>query len=245
MTTITTADFRTRDGILLRYTRRGSGRHAAVLVAPGIFVHRESDEHRILGERLSQVADVVTLDVRGHGDSGGAFTFGVKEPEDVAELARYLRGTYDRLGGLGFSFGGYHTAVAAARHHCFDAVALVGTPHRLAILDHNFLTPGLLRSMPLMMRRRRRLTRLSPRVREDRAVPSQLVGDIAPAPLLVVHGTDDWLIPADHARILFEHAAEPKRLLLLPGGLHAEYIVTAEPESLLAPLAAFFSEALR
>jgi uncharacterized protein len=240
-----TGDFRTRDGVVLRYTRRGPGGRSAVLVAPGIFLHRESDEHRTLGERLSEVADVITLDVRGHGDSGGAFTFGVKEPEDLAELADDLRGSYDRLGGLGFSFGGYHTAVAAARHHCFDAVALVGTPHRLSILDHNFLTPGLLRSVPLMMRRRRRLTRLSPTALTGRAVPSQIVGDIAPTPLLIVHGTDDWLVPADHARILFERALEPKRLLLLPGALHAEYIVTTEPDSLLAPLAAFFAEALQ
>jgi pimeloyl-ACP methyl ester carboxylesterase len=240
-----TGDFRTRDGVVLRYTRRGRGRRSAVLVAPGIFMHRESDEHLLVGERLSDVADVVTLDVRGHGDSGGAFTFGVKEPEDVAELAAHLRGTYDRVGGLGFSFGGYHTVVAAARHHCFDAVALVGTPHRLFILGHNFLTPGLLRSVPLMLRRRRRLTRINPTALMGRATPSRLVADIAPAPLLIVHGTDDWLIPADHARVLFERAAEPKRLLLLPGALHAEYIVTTEPDSLLAPLAAFFSEALR
>lgn len=245
MTVVTTGDFRTRDGVVLRYTRRGRGGRAAVLVAPGIFMHRDSDEHRLLAERLSETADVITLDVRGHGDSGGAFTFGVKEPEDVAEVAGQLRGQYDRLGGLGFSFGGYHTAVAAARHHCFDAVAIVGTPHRLSILDHNFLTPGLLRSVPLMMRRRRRFTRLSPTVLTGRATPSQLVGDIAPAPILIVHGTDDWLIPADHARVLFERAAEPKRLLLIPGALHAEYIVATEPESLLAPLAAFFGEALR
>jgi pimeloyl-ACP methyl ester carboxylesterase len=240
-----TGDFRTRDGVTLRYTRCGAGGRAGILVSPGILMHRESDEHRLLAERLSQVADVVTVDVRGHGDSEGAFTFGVKEPEDVAELAGHLRGRYERLGGLGFSFGGYHTAIAAARHHCFDAVALVGTPHRLFLLDHNFLTPGLARSMPFMLRRRRRLTRVSATALRGRETPSRVVAGIAPVPLLVAHGTDDWLVPVDHARVLFDRAGEPKQLLLIPGGLHAEYIVTTDPEALLAPLGRFFGEALR
>jgi pimeloyl-ACP methyl ester carboxylesterase len=240
-----TGDFRTRDGVVLRYTRRGEGKRQAILVSPGIFMHRDSDEHRLLAERLCEVADVVTVDVRGHGDSQGAFTFGVKEPDDVAELAAHLRGRYERVGGLGFSFGGYHTAIAAARHHCFDAVALVGTPHRLFILDHNFLTPGLARSVPLMLKRRRRVTRVSAAALRGREEPSRVVAAIAPAPLLIAHGTDDWLVPADHARVLFDRAAEPKKLLLIPGGLHAEYIVTTEPDSLIAPLGRFFRETLQ
>lgn len=237
--------FLTRDGVTLRFTRRGRGGPAAVLVVPGIFIHRESDEHRLAAERLSSVADVVTLDVRGHGDSGGSFTFGLREPDDVAEVAALLRSRYRKVAGLGFSFGGYSTAVAAARHRCFDAVALVGTPHRLFILDHNFLTPGLLRSLPWMLRRRRRFTRLGVGALRGRPAASDIVGRIAPTPLLIAHGTDDWLIPAEHARILYRRAADPKSLLMIEGGLHAENILAADPDSLLDPLAAFLSEALR
>jgi uncharacterized protein len=240
-----TESFVTRDGVTLRITRRGNGRPAAVLVVPGIFIHRESAEHRLAAERLSDLADVVTLDVRGHGDSGGAFTFGLKEPDDVAEVARLLRDRYEKVAGVGFSFGGYHAAVAAARHRCFDAVALVGTPHRLFILDHNFLTPGLRRSLPWMIRRRRRFTRLGIGALRGRTAPSQIVDRIAPTPLLIAHGTDDWLIPARHARILYERAADPKSLLMIEGGLHAENILAADPDSLLVPLAAFLSDALR
>jgi len=85
------------------------------VVAPGLFTHREVPEHRALAERLLEIADVYTLDVRGHGASAGAFTWGVREPEDVAALARRLRQEYERVGGVGFSFGGYHIGTAAAR----------------------------------------------------------------------------------------------------------------------------------
>jgi pimeloyl-ACP methyl ester carboxylesterase len=222
--------FRTADGTTLAWTRRRTGARRLVVVSPGILMDRNGPEHRQLAERLAGLADVLTLDTRGHGDSGGGFTFGVREPDELAALVRALRPEYERIGGLGFSYGGYHTIVAAARHAVFDAVAVVGTPHRLFILDHNFLTRGLVRSLPIILRRRRRRTRLALWPRGVPAVPSRLVARIAPRPLLVVHGTDDWLVPVSHARRLHAAAGEPKQLVLI--------------EPLLATLAGFFDRRL-
>jgi fermentation-respiration switch protein FrsA (DUF1100 family) len=235
--------FRTADGVTLRGTLLATGSRRLVLVCPGIFLHRESVEHRSLARRLSAVADVLTLDIRGHGDSGGAFTWGVREPEDVATVARALRGSYERIGGLGFSYGGHHVGMAAALHRPFDAVALVAAPRNLFLLDHNFLTAGLWRSAPLILRRRRRLTRLGLPRRLPRSLGS-VVGRIAPTPLLVTHGTADWLIPPSHARDLFARAAEPKSLVMLEGALHAENILVEDPEPLMAALERFFGSHL-
>jgi fermentation-respiration switch protein FrsA (DUF1100 family) len=238
--------FRTSDGVTLRATRwsTAGGRRRAILVAPGIFLHRDSVEHRSLSRRLAAVADVVTLDIRGHGDSEGAFTWGVREPEDVAGVAAALRRDYDRVGGLGFSFGGHHVGVAAALHRAFDAVALVAAPRNLFLLDHNFLTPGLLRSAPLMLRRRRRRTRLAVPRRPPAAL-GRVIARIAPVPLLVAHGTADWLIPSRHAQDLYRRAGEPKSLLLLDRALHAENILVHDPEPLLGALERFFESHLQ
>jgi fermentation-respiration switch protein FrsA (DUF1100 family) len=186
---------------------------------------------------------VATLDIRGHGDSEGAFTWGVREPEDVAAVAATLRQAYARVGGLGFSFGGHHVGLAAALHRAFDAVALVAAPRNLFLLDHNFLTGGLLRSAPLILRRRRRLTRLALPRRAPAALV-RVVDRIAPVPLLVAHGTADWLIPPRHARELFARAGEPKSLLMIERALHAENILVDEPEPLLSALAGFFDSRL-
>jgi fermentation-respiration switch protein FrsA (DUF1100 family) len=67
---------------------------------------------------------------------------------------------------------------------------------------------------------------------------------IAPTPLLIAHGADDWLVSPDHARQLYALAAEPRELHLLPAGLHAEYILADDPEPLLAPLRTFFARHL-
>jgi fermentation-respiration switch protein FrsA (DUF1100 family) len=235
--------FTTTDGVLLRATRIVTGSRRVVLVAPGIFMHRGSIEHRVLARRLAGLADVVTLDIRGHGDSGGAFSWGVREPEDVAAVAATLRRTYDRVGGLGFSFGGHHVGLAAARHRAFDAVALVAAPRNLFLLDHNFLTAGLLRSTPLMLRRRRRRTRVAVSLRPPPAL-ARVVDRIAPTPLLIAHGGADWLIPPSHARALFARAGEPKSLVLLDRGLHAENILLDDPEPLILALTRFFDSHL-
>lgn len=235
--------FVTPDGVSLAWTRRGSGGERAILVVPGILMHREAPEHRLLAERLARIADVVTLDVRGHGDSGGAFSWGRREHEDVAAFARGLRGEYRRLGGLGFSFGGFHVCVAAALARPFDAVASVCAPSSLFVLDHNPLGRGLLRTLPWIARRRRRFAWLgAPGLR--RPSPARLVGAIAPVPFLVVHGSDDWLVSARHARRLHEAAGEPRSLHVVRRGLHAEAMLAADPEALLAPLEEFFAERL-
>jgi fermentation-respiration switch protein FrsA (DUF1100 family) len=66
------------------------------------------------------------------------------------------------------------------------------------------------------------------------------VGRIAPRPLLVAHGGDDWLIPPAHARKLHAAAGEPKQLAIVEHGLHAETMLADAPEPLLATLEAFF-----
>lgn len=236
-------EFRAPDGVTLRATRRSVGARRVILVAPGIFLHRDSVEHRLLARSLAGVADVVTLDIRGHGDSDGAFSWGVKEPADVAAVAAALRTRYDQVGGLGFSFGGHHVGLAAALERPFDAVALVAAPRNLFLLDHNFFTAGLLRSLPLIARRRRRRTRVAPPWRPPPAL-SRVVDRIAPTPLLVAHGAADWLIPPTHARDLFARAGEPKSLVMIERALHAENILVDDAEPLLRALIAFFDRAL-
>ncbi len=67
---------------------------------------------------------------------------------------------------------------------------------------------------------------LSPLVSTVVALSSQLagadvVGDLAPRPLLLVHGTADTRLPPQCSEMLFERAGEPKTLKLFPGAGHS------------------------
>jgi fermentation-respiration switch protein FrsA (DUF1100 family) len=73
----------------------------------------------------------------------------------------------------------------------------------------------------------------------DRYESAAVVGRLA-APLLVVAGERDRVVPAAHSRRLFAAAPEPKRLVLLPGADHNDHELNAGP-SLLAELRAFLA----
>jgi len=67
-------------------------------------------------------------------------------------------------------------------------------------------------------------------------IPTALVPDAYPslrligrlrAPLLVLHGEDDALVPVEHGRALFDAATGPKRLRIVPGVGHNDIVSLA------------------
>lgn len=50
--------------------------------------------------------------------------------------------------------------------------------------------------------------------------PLSHVREVAPIPLLIMHGEQDRVIPVHHARLLYEQAQEPKSLWIFPDGPH-------------------------
>ena len=83
-----------------------------------------------------------------------------------------------------------------------------------------------------------------------RAIPRALVPDAYPslrriaslrAPLLVLHGEDDMIVPVEHARALFDAAPGSKRLRIVRGVGHND-IVTRAGTRLAAEIAAWGDE---
>ena len=69
-------------------------------------------------------------------------------------------------------------------------------------------------------------------------VPGSAVPDAYPslrlianlrAPLLVLHGEDDMIVPVEHGQALFDAAPEPKRLRILPGVGHNDLVTLGGP----------------
>ncbi|HEY0605912.1 MAG TPA: alpha/beta hydrolase, partial [Herpetosiphonaceae bacterium] len=50
--------------------------------------------------------------------------------------------------------------------------------------------------------------------------PLDVVGKIAPRPLLIIHGSADAITPVSHARLLYEAAGQPKELWVLENAPH-------------------------
>ena len=154
--------------------------------------------HRSLG------ASFFLFDYHGYGRSGGSPSEATIYADARAALA-YLRSrpetADDRIVYFGKSLG---TAVAAQ-------LALEAPPDRLVLQSGFTSIPELARwyvpVLPLGQLLRLRFPTL------DRLEQIQ-------APLLLVHGDADTVVPAEHSRLLYHAAGGPKCLLLVPGAGH-------------------------
>ena len=207
-----------------------------------VFCHGLLGWHRKLRvvnfvEALADRFVVYAFDLRGHGDSGGDSTYGDREVHDVDAVIRLAREERpdDPLVTVGASMGG----VAAIRHAALrggtDAVAAISAPARW---DGH--VSGAIRRIRWMgaTPAGRRLAwalgvRLAPLGSWPES-PEEVVGRIAPTPLILVHGRDDHFFDEEEAWRLYRRAREPKRLMLAARFGHAEDGLTPALAGVLA-----------
>ncbi|GAA0361545.1 alpha/beta fold hydrolase [Actinoallomurus spadix] len=180
---------------------------------------------------LGEVGGVIAIDFRGHGRSGGRSTVGDREILDVDAAVRHARHLgYRRVGLVGFSMGGAVVVRHAALRGGVDAVAAVSAPARWYYRD----TKPMRRVHWAIERRSGRLAaRLVKRTRiaggswaTVPSAPHEVVGRIAPTPLLIVHGDRDPFLPVEHAEQLYAAARDPRELWIEAGYGHAESAAT-------------------
>ena len=238
---------RTSDGVTIAYTWWRRPSREILLLAPGFWRVRLARENLYLAAHFVRRGyDVAALDFRGHGDSGGAYTFGPAETHDFLAFAGDLCGEgkpYARYAVLGLSMGGSIAADALARHpdpRC-RALALISAPEHVPALRPRPWKPGAARQVRLRHVLRmprisgRRL--LSPKPRTTRALARLTM------PKLIVTAKGDWLVDPAHGRAMADAAAPPVDYvhLDLPGSLHADALVKFVPLSLLRVLDRWFA----
>jgi len=239
---------RTRDQVPIAYTLWSAGSRELLVLAPGFWRVRLARENIFLAHSfLRRGYDVASFDFRGHGDSGGAYTFGTCEPLDFEAVVEQLVGdgkTYSRFAVLGLSMGGSIAADALARSPQWNcrALAMISSPADVAALRPRPWKAGAMRQVRLRnvlrMPRVSTQTLLSAKPRAVEAV-SQLR-----MPKLIVSAEGDWLVDPSHGRILAEAAAPPVDHVHLdiPGSLHGDALVKYVPLKILRLLHRWFAQ---
>ncbi|MBE2999984.1 alpha/beta fold hydrolase [Nocardiopsis sp. HNM0947] len=227
---LTTSDGVGIDAALLR---GAEPRTTAVVIANGFTGTRRSPHTRAIAEALYSAGDVMTFDFRGHHGSEGRSTVGNAEIHDLEAVLEQLRELgYTRVATVGFSMG----AAVAIRHAAIfggaDAVVAVSGPSRWyyrGTRQMRLLHVGIGRRAGRFFLRTFRKVRVVDRKWSVRpAEPREIAGEVAPAPLLVVHGDSDGFFPTTHATAIHGAAREPKDLWIEPGMGHAERAVTPD-----------------
>ena len=216
-------DVRTDDDVRLSGHRLGDG-PAALVFAHGFLGWHRKPRLVEFQEALARRFTVYGFDLRGHGASGGESSFGTYEFLDVDAVVRRARSDgFERVVTFGGSMGGIAVIRQAALRGGVDAAVSASAParwrgHQSAAVHRLTLLTGTGAGRAALRLAGARVAHPWPEA-ED---PVDLVGRIAPAPFVVVHGIDDHYFDVEQAWMLYRAANEPKRLLLSPRFGHAE-----------------------
>jgi hypothetical protein len=118
--------FKTTDGIQLQATMLGRQRSRGVVIYPCWRTNRDAFSIATLAQWLANDMDVLVVDPRGQGESGGAKTPDGQEKFDVLAAVAFLRSTgHTRVGVLTEEDGALAAVQAGTLHQGIDSMAIV------------------------------------------------------------------------------------------------------------------------
>jgi fermentation-respiration switch protein FrsA (DUF1100 family) len=178
----------------------------------------------------------LTFDNRGHGETEGELG-----PRTVAEIGRLLRFLSERpevdeeqIALRGSSMGGLMAIhVGAVSPQAAAVIAVCAASERMLLEDVRQVAEGKPPRPDSALSSMRIDARGLVAWLEEQDV-RQAVELLGEKPLMLIHARDDEVIPYRFSDELYEHAADPKRLLLLAGGDHrsAQHDTEVQGESL-------------
>ncbi|HEX8323770.1 MAG TPA: alpha/beta fold hydrolase [Tepidisphaeraceae bacterium] len=203
---------------------------------------------RLIDRLLQEEISVLAIDLRAHGESGGQFcTFGWREKQDVTGAVTWLKQNYaasaEKIVGVGASLGAAAVLGAAVGDERLDGVVVLSTYSTLDeeadyVSRHQLVPPigWLVRHFGLAV------ASLHAGVNLHAVRPIDDIARLWPRPVLVVHGTDDEIIPFEQGRRLYEAAPVGRVSMWVQHGTHngiledaavvdrvVNFILSAEP----------------
>jgi dipeptidyl aminopeptidase/acylaminoacyl peptidase len=200
----------------------------------------------IAAELVNHDYSILMFDMRAHGESDGErISIGYHERKDVLGAVDYAeeRG-FQRIGILGFSMGGATSLLAAAEDDTIDCLVSDSAYADMAgIIKREFKERSSFPTFfldPMLF-----MIKIMYGVDFKAVKPYEAVPEIAPRPILFIHGGEDDFVPIDHAYRLYEASENPADTLwIVPGADHVRAYRTA-PEEYIHRVTAFFDEYLR
>ncbi|MCL7453066.1 MAG: alpha/beta fold hydrolase [Anaerolineae bacterium] len=236
--------FATTDGLTLRgwFVPAGQLDGPAIVYAPATS-HDQRSGLSLLPAFHEAGYHVLLFSYRGHGQSDGLtgrFTYGEAESRDVDAAVQFLRQGkgVGRIALVGHSVGAVSAILSAARNPQVGAVVAVAPFTCVSEVwqtSRPKLVPRFILDWTLWIAEKTR------GFDRDQVCPLDVVQDIAPRPLLIIHGTADRRITVEQVRRLLGAAGRPKSLWLVKGASHSG--VRSPALDVLAPEVVTFLQA--
>ena len=188
----------------------------------------------------------LVFDFRASGKSDGHLcTIGDLERLDVLAAVDFAERTAPGLPIVvyGASMGAVAAILAAAEDERIRAVVADSGYARLSDAIRDWWQGSLGSGVALLLRPSLWVGMLITRRSPYRVAPEAVIGRIAPRPILIIHGTHDYLITPRHAERLYAAAGEPRMLWWAEGSQHAQARFD-HPDTFYATVLRFFLEAV-
>lgn len=222
----------TRDNIRISFDLYAQpGQDTLLCICPGFFQSKETALFQRMAADLATDQDVLCMDFRGHGRSGGLYTFSAREGADLEAVLAWARERYPSISLLGFSLGGAVAINTAARFP--DSIAsliAVGAPSAFEQIEYQVWKPEVMRGGLRGWDPKMGCRLGNPWLKKERPIENIRHLDM---PVLLIHGTRDSIVSHSHSERLHRAAGEPKRLQLIEGGGHAEELYREDSERFL------------
>jgi dipeptidyl aminopeptidase/acylaminoacyl peptidase len=167
--------------------------------------------------------NVLLFDYPGHGRGPAApVTLAHRELRDVHAALDYTLGRLPNahIGVIGFSMGGaLAILVAASRPEIRVVIADSPFATHADVVSHAIARTLRISGDPFLPVTDFFLERRAG-YRSADVSPLSVVDKIAPRPLLLIHGTEDQIVPYSHTERLYAAADAPKELWIAPGAGH-------------------------
>lgn len=198
------------------------------------FTGHKIEDHRLFvraARRISREGIVVVrFDFRGSGESEGEFENMTisSEISDLNAVLNFLMDRnevlHDKIGVVGLSLGGVISILTSAQNQVVKAVCTWSSPAELKLVSTNIEKSFGTSSG----KSEKDYIDLPTGYRVGKnffidALKHDILGSctkISPRPILIIHGSEDPVVPVQHAQMLYDKAGEPKKLVTIDGAGH-------------------------
>lgn len=212
---------KTVDNVKIAYNQYKTGSEKLILVLHGWFMTKDSYAFSMLSNSLSSKYDVITIDFRGHGKSGGFYTFTSKELNDIQSVIDVIKNKYNKIYLLGFSLGASLALLYSANSKIIDKVIAVSPASDFSKIENHFWKRNAF--VPTLQKfELGRWLSVRPSLRIHKKIkPIDIVQNIT-CPVLFIAGDGDVTVYPCHTKHLFEKATCEKQFVLMKNAKHAE-----------------------
>ncbi len=243
--------FYSGDGLILRgWFYPAEDPHAPAVISAPATSHDQCSGLSLVQPLHRAGYHVLLFSYRGHGQSDGnafGFSYGARESKDIDAAVNFLAKAkgITKIGLIGHSAGAVSALLSAARNPRVGAVVAASPFSSMeAIWNNNrpkFLPSCIFKFTLRLVEWRKGFSRHAVR-------PQDVISQISPRPILLIHGEDDQRVSTQQAKDLFLAAKRPVSLWLVKGASHGEVgtvVLTEQIDQIIAFFEGAFGRAGR